>query len=141
MVPDLVEESAVKSEMAIEPARLEADLISGDRIGLERPILRLAVVAAGSEAGRIGEIDHLVAVWLPRQVDLMRLAALLVDLVDVLAGKLACRRTEANRGIGVRCEAREASQRVACLEAANAAGERQARHDVVGQLAEYGVIA
>src|SRR5207253_1928588 len=149
------EEGAIDPEVAIEPAGLETDLVVGDRVRLERPILRLAVVAAGSEAGRIGEIDHSVAVRLPRKVELMRLAALLVELLDVAARDVVeAAFAEAEPRIGrafrlvvvqqlrhIAREAGESAQRVLRLEAADSASEGQARHDVVGQLAEDGIVA
>ena len=74
--PFLVENRAVHAKAVIEPVGLPAELEIGQRVRIIGARRRQAIVAAGSKAGRPGEVDHVARRDLIMQTHLMRFAVL-----------------------------------------------------------------
>ncbi len=89
VLPLLPEQGAVEADAVVRPGGLPPHLIVGQRVGLVGRDGAAAIDAAGAEAGGIGRVDHLVAVDVVGEVDLVGLPGGGDRLVEIGAGAIA----------------------------------------------------
>ena len=145
VLPVLVEHRAVEPQAVLQPRGLPADLVIGQVVGLIRRQVAVAVDAAGPEAGGDRAVDQLALVQAVGGVDLVGRPVGLDRLVEVGAGPRPHRDRRkalglAGLGAEIGAEAVEALERVLGIVGPHSGRHGQPGRQVVGGLAEDGVV-